>query len=94
MGPEIEIAVRPEKMKLRKNSVKNPSIGQINQMEGVIEEAVYSGAMLHYFVRLVMGQQVLVAEQSYHADQPYQKGETVQVTWPVEHSMVIAGSAS
>jgi spermidine/putrescine transport system ATP-binding protein len=77
-GQKVSVAIRPEKMHLRRE------MGAANVLQGRVEEVVYIGTDTHYAVRLAGDQRVRVREQNTDpASRPLaQTGDEVAVSFP------------
>jgi len=81
LGQTVWVAVRPEKMRLRREPPEGPVGGAA---QGVVEDIAYMGGLSHYRVALPSGQRVratLANRDRHDADAPTWE-ETVWISWP------------
>jgi spermidine/putrescine transport system ATP-binding protein len=89
-GTMVEVAIRPEKIRL---SIK-PTRGE-NVFSGVIVDHAFLGPVTKYFVRLDSGKDVAVLRQNHGDtdDRLLQRGERVAVSWERTGAKVFPMSA-
>jgi spermidine/putrescine transport system ATP-binding protein len=77
-GAAVEVAVRPEKIRLS----TEPAQGE-NTFSGVVVDHAFLGPVTKYFVQLDSGKEVMVLRQNHGApdDRLLQRGECVTVSW-------------
>ena len=89
-GSEIEITVRPEKIKFAAGEVAASTVSSVS---GVINEVVYLGSMTQLEVELRTGEH-LVVHRLNDEGADLTVGERVVLHWAADHSYVIGGRAS
>ncbi|MEP6638047.1 MAG: ABC transporter ATP-binding protein [Chloroflexota bacterium] len=87
---EIEVGVRPEKIRLYKTGAEVPSGS--NRLDGTVVDASYMGVSTSYIVEARSGARLTVYEQN--ADRTdhgslHRRGETVQLAWSPDHTFVV-----
>lgn len=78
LGAGVEVAVRPEKIRLS----TEPAQGE-NTFPGLIIDHAFLGPVTKYFVRLDSGKEVMILRQNHGAgdDRLLRRGERVTVSW-------------
>jgi spermidine/putrescine transport system ATP-binding protein len=87
-GQAVILAVRPERLRLEVSSGQ----AQTNQVEGVLEEVIFTGNDTQYLVRFKNGIKVLVREQNQSPSgqaASYQPGQSVHVHWSLDAANVL-----
>ena len=87
---EIEIGVRPEKIRL--HETKDVVSGDLNRLTGTIVDASYIGVSTQYIVEARGGARLTVYEQNVERAtraELWAQGEEVQLTWSPDHSFVV-----
>ncbi|MEK7486107.1 MAG: ABC transporter ATP-binding protein, partial [Planctomycetota bacterium] len=84
---KITLAIRPEKVRISEQAQNNTSQ---NSLKGVIQDRVYRGGSCLYFVTVAPEMVLKVVEQNYLSQVPFNPGQTVFISWPVEETMVLA----
>ncbi len=87
---EVNIGVRPEKIRLREPSDDVPA-GH-NKMAGVIRDASYLGVSTQYQVEAKGGARITVYEQNVERatrSELWARGEEVVLTWSPDHSFAV-----
>jgi spermidine/putrescine transport system ATP-binding protein len=90
---EIEVGVRPEKIRLHASDREAPT-GH-NRLQGVVRDASYLGVSTQYVVEARGGARITVYEQNVERAtraELWEPGEEVQLTWSPDHSFVVQGS--
>src|SRR5262245_1181623 len=90
---EINIGVRPEKIRLREPAEVDPTPAGHNQLRGVIRDASYLGVSTQYQVEARGGARLTVYEQNVERAtraELWSPGEEVLLTWSPDHSFVVA----
>jgi putrescine transport system ATP-binding protein len=89
-GAAVEVAIRPEKIRLR----TTPTQGE-NTFPGVVIDHVFLGPMTKYFVRLDSGKEVMALRQNRGDldDRLLRPGERVAVSWDRAWAKVFPGMA-
>jgi spermidine/putrescine transport system ATP-binding protein len=87
-GDQVDITVRPEKITLGTGPA-----GAESQLRGTVEEIIYLGTSTNYSVRTTTGAQMTVfsPNDAGGATSP-ERGDTVWLSWPAEHSYLLADS--
>jgi spermidine/putrescine transport system ATP-binding protein len=77
-GASVEVAVRPEKIRLSSEPVQGE-----NAFPGVVLDQAFLGPVTKYFVRLDSGKEIIALWQNHGApdDRRWQRGERVTVGW-------------
>lgn len=87
VGEEIELTVRPEKVRL---SVTEPD-GDLSRVRGEVTEVVYLGTSTNYAVRTESGADVTVFMQNgSDASDAAERGDQVWLCWQPRHSYPLA----
>jgi spermidine/putrescine transport system ATP-binding protein len=87
-GTAVEVAIRPEKIRLS----TDPAQGG-HALAGVIIDHAFLGPMTKYFVRLDSGKEVMILRQNQGNvdDRPLQHGERVTLSWDRTWARVFPG---
>ena len=88
LGQTVWVAVRPEKLRLRREAPETPVGGAAR---GVVEDIAYMGGLSHYRVVLPSGQRVratLANRDRHDADAPTWE-EAVWISWPPEAGVAL-----
>jgi spermidine/putrescine transport system ATP-binding protein len=93
---EIELGVRPEKIRLHSTGAEIPS--GLNRLDGTVVDASYLGVSTSYIVEARSGARLTVyeqnAERTVHGSL-HRPGDTVQLAWSPDHTFVVpAGPAT
>ncbi len=92
---EIEVGVRPEKIRLYKTGADAPA--GLNRLDGTIVDASYLGVSTSYLVEARSGARLTVyeqnAERTVHGSL-HRPGETVQLAWSPDHTFVVPASSA
>jgi putative spermidine/putrescine transport system ATP-binding protein len=87
-GAAVAIAVRPERVQLRRGAPLGvPS--RPNEVPGTVEEVVFRGPLRRYRVRLPHGGLWSVDEPAAAGAAPLERGSAVTVTWRPEDCRAI-----
>lgn len=93
---DIEVGVRPEKIRLR--GPGDPVPAGHNQLAGTVRDASYLGVSTSYIVETRSGSRFTVYEQNVERatrSELWQPGEEVVMTWSPDHTfVVVAGGAA
>jgi spermidine/putrescine transport system ATP-binding protein len=87
---EIEVGVRPEKIRL--HELKDEVPAAFNRLQGTIVDASYIGVSTQYIVEAQGGARITVYEQNVERAtraELWAPGEEVQLTWSPDHSFVV-----
>lgn len=84
LDQEVELAIRPEKIKFVDASELFPVA-----LEGVVEEVIYIGEMMRYRIRISEGKTVDLKQQISHGVKAFKKGDRVSVGWSLEDSKIL-----
>jgi len=87
---EIEVGVRPEKIRL--HELKDEVPAAFNRLQGTIVDASYIGVSTQYIVEARGGARLTVYEQNVERAtraELWAPGEEVQLTWSPDHSFVV-----
>lgn len=84
LDQEVELAIRPEKIKFVDASELFPVA-----LEGVVEELIYIGEMMRYRIRISEGKTVDLKQQISHGVKAFKKGDRVSVGWSLEDSKIL-----
>ena len=87
---EIEVGVRPEKIRLQE--LKDEVPAAFNRLTGTIVDASYIGVSTQYLVEARGGARLTVYEQNVERAtraELWAPGEEVQLTWSPDHSFVV-----
>ncbi|HET7168881.1 MAG TPA: ABC transporter ATP-binding protein [Candidatus Limnocylindrales bacterium] len=90
---DVNIGVRPEKIRLREPAEVDPTPTGHNQLRGVIRDASYLGVSTQYQVEARGGARLTVYEQNVERAtraELWAPGEEVILTWSPDHSFVVA----
>jgi spermidine/putrescine transport system ATP-binding protein len=92
---EMELGVRPEKIRLHATGSEVPS--GLNRLDGTVVDASYLGVSTSYIVEARSGARLTVyeqnAERTVHGSL-HRPGDTVQLAWSPDHTFVVpAGPA-
>ncbi len=90
---DVNIGVRPEKIRLREPAEVDPTPTGHNQLHGVIRDASYLGVSTQYQVEARGGARMTVYEQNVERAtraELWTPGEEVILTWSPDHSFVVA----
>jgi spermidine/putrescine transport system ATP-binding protein len=86
-GTDLELTVRPEKIRLHGSAPSAPS-GTV--LRGTVNEVVYLGTFTNYNVTTSTGAEVVVFTQNASsADDIAERGDSVWLTWDPQHSYAI-----
>ena len=86
-GTDLELTVRPEKIRLQGSAPSAPS-GTV--LRGTVNEVVYLGTFTNYNVTTSTGAEVVVFTQNAsNADDIADRGDSVWLTWDPQHSYAI-----
>ena len=87
VGDRIEVAVRPEKIRLAETAG-----GSANWLQGAIENVVYLGAVTYYYVRTADARLVVMEQNRAPrpASAPSPIGLPVHACWDVESTLVLS----
>jgi ABC-type Fe3+/spermidine/putrescine transport system ATPase subunit len=87
VGDRIEVAVRPEKMRLAETAG-----GSANWLQGAIENVVYLGAVTYYYVQTADARLVVMEQNRAPrpASAPSPIGLPVHACWDVESTLVLS----
>jgi len=86
-GTDLELTVRPEKIRLQGSAPSAPS-GTV--LRGTVNEVVYLGTFTNYNVTTSTGAEVVVFTQNASsADDIAERGDSVWLTWDPQHSYAI-----
>jgi len=88
--PQLEVGVRPEKIRLHAADAEPPS--GANRLLGTIRGASYVGAWTEYVVETRHGEQISVYEQNVERTvhgSLYRPGEAVCLSWSPDHTFAI-----
>jgi spermidine/putrescine transport system ATP-binding protein len=89
-GDEIEITVRPEKIRL---SSARPEQGDTCAVHGTVTEVVYLGTSTNYNITTSSGAEVVVFSQNAaSSDNAVERGSSVWLSWDPEHSYAIGST--
>ena len=94
---DINIGVRPEKIRLRAPGEVDSTPAGHNQMHGVVRDASYIGVSTQYQVEARGGARLTVYEQNVERAtraELWSRGEEVLLTWSPDHSFVVVDSTS
>jgi spermidine/putrescine transport system ATP-binding protein len=87
-GQAVTVAVRPEKISLSRTVQDHRA-----SVPAVVEEAVYIGTDTRYTARVGERHHVVARVQniggSLDAAQPFQRGDQVYLSWPIESALVL-----
>jgi spermidine/putrescine transport system ATP-binding protein len=87
---EIEITVRPEKIRL---SSTQPQQGDTCAVTGTVTEVVYLGTSTNYNITTSSGAEVVVFSQNAaSSDNAVERGSSVWLSWDPEHSYAIGST--
>ena len=92
---EIQIGVRPEKIRLHAPEDESPS-GH-NRLTGTVRDASYIGVSTQYIVESPGGNRLMIYEQNVERatrSELWAPGEEVQMTWQPEHTFVVRAAPS
>lgn len=89
----VEVGVRPEKIRLRKDDEPTPE--RRNHLTGVVVDTSYLGVSTQYIVETRGGARVMVYEQNIeHATKLLARGDDVHLTWAPEHTFVVESNGA
>jgi spermidine/putrescine transport system ATP-binding protein len=89
-GDEIEITVRPEKIRL---SSAQPQQSDVCAVRGTVTEVVYLGTSTNYNITTSSGAEVVVFSQNAaSSDNAVERGSSVWLSWDPEHSYAIGST--
>jgi spermidine/putrescine transport system ATP-binding protein len=94
---DVNLGVRPEKIRLREPAEVDPTPAGHNQLHGVIRDASYLGVSTQYQVEARGGGRLTVYEQNVERAtraELWAPGEAVLLTWSPDHSFVVAEPAA
>jgi spermidine/putrescine transport system ATP-binding protein len=86
-GDRVEIAVRPEKIRLSPHPPTRPNV-----MQGQIENVVYLGAVTFYYLRLAGEERLVVMEQNQTPRAPgagHAVGSVVYAGWDADSTLAL-----
>ena len=88
LGQTVWVAVRPEKLRMRRTPPEGPVGGKA---QGVIEDIAYMGGLSHYRVVLPSGLRVraTIANRDRHDDDAVTWGDEVWISWPPEAGVAL-----
>ncbi len=90
-GEPIKVGVRPEKIALA------PSGSAVeaghNALKGTVRVSTFTGVGNQYIVAMDSGTDITVYAQNLGTGYAPRSGESVQLTWPVEHTFAVRPSA-
>jgi spermidine/putrescine transport system ATP-binding protein len=85
---EVWVGIRPEKISL--HAEENGAPGGANRIErAVVTDASFIGVSTQYLVRTPWGQELMVFEQNQGGADLKRKGDTVGLSWSVEHTFAL-----
>ncbi|HEX5470169.1 MAG TPA: ABC transporter ATP-binding protein [Gaiellaceae bacterium] len=90
-GSTVKVAVRPERVRI--GPAERPAPEEGTRLEGVLADVVYLGSLTQFHVDTKVGR-VISFRMNDEGGLPLEAGGNVVVTWPVEHSSVLAAPAS
>lgn len=88
--PAIEVGVRPEKIRLHKQSDTVPAGS--NELEGTVVDASYQGVSTSYLIEAHSGARLTVYEQNVERTvhgSLHRPGESVRLSWSPDHTFVV-----
>jgi putative spermidine/putrescine transport system ATP-binding protein len=79
---EVTVALRPEAVRVRAAGVQAPPTGP-NRVAATLEQAVYRGFMVHYYLRMADGEPLIAFQQNTggETDMMPQPGQPVLAEW-------------
>ncbi|WP_028926589.1 ABC transporter ATP-binding protein [Pseudonocardia acaciae] len=95
-GEQLDLTVRPEKVRLSIDEPTEPSEHELDcRLRGEVTDVTYLGSATHYTVRTSLGCDVAVYVQNAHdATNVACRGEQVWLAWRSEHSYPLSGTRS
>lgn len=89
-GERIKLMVRPEKMRLSKNTAKNGAL-TTNQVSGQLKEVIYQGPLTRFLVQLQDGALLSVIQSNFFESvrDPLIEGDQVIASWASEDCVVM-----
>jgi spermidine/putrescine transport system ATP-binding protein len=91
----IEVGVRPEKIRLHKQSETVPAGS--NQLEGTVVDASYLGVSTSYLIEARSGARLTVYEQNVERTvhgSLHRPGEEVRLSWSPDHTFVVRADST
>jgi putative spermidine/putrescine transport system ATP-binding protein len=89
----VVLAVRPERMEIRRDGGRNRESGQPNSVTGVAKVVTFLGPTTESMIELASGELVIVhAPTAQRIDATPAPGETVRVAWPPDASLLLDAS--
>jgi spermidine/putrescine transport system ATP-binding protein len=89
VGDLLQISVRPEKIKLRRDDGQPAPANGECLIRGVAIERVYLGSISQTVVQLRGGERLSVHELNDDDVSVIEPGDAVTLTWPARHSLVV-----
>ena len=86
-GERLEVAIRPEKIRLAWERPKTEE----NLLPGTVERKIYRGALTLVYVKVAEETTLIVQLQNVVDSKGVEAGEKVYVTWPVNACQVLSG---
>jgi spermidine/putrescine transport system ATP-binding protein len=94
-GSEVEIGVRPEKIRMHGPDAAPPAGS--NELSGVVRDASYLGVSTQYVVETRHGDRVTVYEQNVERTvhgSLHRPGEEVRISWSPDHTFAVPAEQS
>jgi spermidine/putrescine transport system ATP-binding protein len=88
-GEQLRIAVRPERVRIEPAEANAPEGG--SRVEGVVAELVYLGGLSHFYVDADGVGRIVSHRMDDAVAASLEPGRRVVLTWPAEHSYLLAG---
>src|SRR5690606_25672712 len=84
VGDEVEIAIRPEKIRIGPD--QDPARSRVR---GTVLERIYLGSLSQLVVELPSGERLVVHELNDDFVSQAQPGDAIELSWAARHSLVI-----
>lgn len=88
-GAHVTIAIRPEKLSLRRDATSGGAETHVNGATVAIDDFAYLGTHTTWHVHLVSGKRVTVTSPTHRADFALRPGERAHLAWQVRDSVVL-----
>jgi putative spermidine/putrescine transport system ATP-binding protein len=88
-GSPHVVCVRPEAITIAAYPAAAGASDGFNTMDGTIIEAVYTAGTFRYRVAVANAEPVLVRLPSVHKSSMFERGQHVQIAWPMQSSLLI-----
>ncbi|HET6831236.1 MAG TPA: ABC transporter ATP-binding protein [Solirubrobacterales bacterium] len=94
VGDTLQVSIRPEKISITAGEPAAEAAANGSRVKGVAVERVYLGSVSQTVVELPGGDRIAVHELNDDDASEIEPGDTVTLSWPARHSLVVAGEQS